>query len=77
MIPFSPLQLKQHLFTIVNVRTNPEGTPAGTVRLNQRVVYVPAKGKTNEWHVELFIQHVSGDAKHPFSYDIEKKCLNF
>lgn len=71
MIPLSPLQLKQHLFTIVNVRTHPEGTPAGPVRLNQHVVHLPVKGKPNEWHVELFIQHMSGDGKHPFCYDVE------
>jgi len=59
------------LFTIVNVRANPEGTPDGPVRLNQHVLHLPVKGKPNEWQVELYIQHVSGDPKHPFCYEVE------
>ena len=71
MIPFSPLQLKQHLFTIVNVRANPDGTTKGKVQLNQHVVHLPVKGKPNHWQVELNIRHLSCDAKRPFCYDFE------
>ena len=71
MIPFSPLQLKQHLFTIVNVRANPEGKPDGPVQLNQHVVHLPVPGKSNQWQVELYINIHSGDAKRLFCYELE------
>ena len=71
MIPLSPLQLKQHLFTIVNVRANPAGKPDGPIELHQHVVHLPVPGKAHQWQVELYINIHSGNAKHPFCYELE------
>ena len=71
MIPLSPLQLRQHLFTIVNVRANPAGKPDGPVQLHQHVVHLPVPGQSNQWQVELYVNSHSGSAKHPFCYEIE------
>ncbi len=70
-IPLSPLQLKQHLFTVVNVRTNQHGRQDGPVHLDQHVVHVRTPDEPNRWHLELFLNHRSADAKHPFCYEVE------
>jgi preprotein translocase subunit SecB len=71
MIPLSPLQLKQHLFTVVNVRANPDGKPNGPVRLDQHVVHLPVSGEQNQWQLEIFLNHRSADPKHLFCYEVE------
>lgn len=70
-IPLSPLQLKQHLFTAVNVRTNQEGRKDGPVILDQHVVHQRISEKPDRWHLEIHLNHRSAEAKHPFFYDVE------
>jgi hypothetical protein len=71
MIPLSPLQLKHHVFPVVNIRSNPSGTQDGPIHFNQHVVHLGVPEKPNLWQVELHVNQQSADAKRPFCYEVE------
>ena len=71
MISLSPLQLKSHVFPVINLRANPTGTHEGGINLDQHLVCVPVPNEKNQWQLEVFLHQKSIDAKKPFFYDID------
>ncbi len=71
MIPLSPLQLKSHVFPVINLRANPTGTHEGKINLDQHLVCVPVEGQANHWQLEIFLHQKSIDSAKPFFYDFD------
>jgi preprotein translocase subunit SecB len=71
MIPLSALQLKSHVFPLVNLRANATGTHEGKINLDQHLVCVPVPDQPNHWQLEITLNQKSVDPQKPFFYDLD------
>jgi len=68
---YSPLQLLNHYFTLVNIYSVPNGSPVGKTTVDQHVGFQPVEGQPSQWNLQLQIKMASADANQPFIYQIE------
>jgi Preprotein translocase subunit SecB len=67
----SPLQLKSHWFSLVNVHANPNGKPTAPTSATQEIGFLPIAGQPNHWNLQLVLKLASADQNNPFFYELE------
>jgi len=65
----SPLQLKEHRFTAVSVRTIEGGSPSAEPSLVPTIWFAPHS--LNEWRLALTVKLGSANVAQPFSYEAD------
>jgi len=71
MIPISPLQLKQHFFTLLSIRANPNGSNEAPINLEPVVFCNRSSKEPNHWSLGLGLKLKSADRKKPYIYEVE------
>src|SRR5262245_58140009 len=71
MIPLSPLQLRQHFFSLVSIRANPAGTATGELSLEPKIRFQRASAPPNHWALALRVIIKSLKPEMPFCYEAD------
>src|SRR5438445_12648058 len=71
--PLSPLQLKDHRFTDLRVRSIEGGSPTAEPSLKPGIWYEAVPNNTNQWKLVLTLQLTSADPAKPYAYEAEIK----
>ena len=64
----SPLQLKGHRFTAIEVHAHPKGLAQGSVEVATQLGWVPIEENPGEWRITLRVTFGPADAKNPAPY---------
>lgn len=71
MTPLSPLQLKQHSFTRIEILANPKGAATGQVSLTPELSYQKDATNPNQWMLGLRVILKSASFETPFFYEVD------
>jgi preprotein translocase subunit SecB len=71
MIPLSPLQLKQHFFTVICLKAVPKPAKDGKPHLKPTVRCKADPTKPNHWRLNLYLKLESAVPEKPFPYEGE------
>jgi preprotein translocase subunit SecB len=71
MTPLSPLQLKQHFFTIFSIRPNPGGKAQGQQILEPTISFEKSPTEPNQWSLSLRIAVKTAKTDAPPLYDAD------
>jgi preprotein translocase subunit SecB len=71
MIPISPLQLRQHFFSLLSIRANPQGSGNAEPSLEPTIFFQKHSDDPSQWVLRLHVRVGSAKAEAPFLYDAE------
>jgi len=71
MIPLSPLQLKQHYFTVISLKAAAKPAKDGKPNLDPTVGCMADPKLANHWRLSLHIKLESASPEKPFAYEGE------
>jgi len=71
MNAISPLQLKQHFFTLLSIRANAKGAAEAEISLEPTISFQKKGEQSNQWALALRVVLKSAKPEAPFLYEVE------